>query len=264
MTCEEIISRAAYDIGDEKYKDISKEEYLKMLRRTYRDFCEKTKILRNVITFTTVDANAYQLYGIDQNSRIFGDNFLGTYRVEFDGHKAYETDLDTLKDSHLHSGSDAVDQFGGLIHHKEVFYSIQYKQDTLWMIFKNNTTVGKTITVYYYELPKITDLTDFTDSPQFDIKYHDKLVLGLEAEAWERKYTLSLAKGGESYFAVEYLKIIGNERERTKALWKASMELVHQEVMALKDDTIPLVVVPATAFDFVFDDVNDEIDESLF
>ena len=42
------------------------------------------------------------------------------------------------------------------------------------------------------------------------------------------------------------------------------MEKVHEEVMALKDDTIPIVVMPAPAFDMLnSEDANNEQDEAL-
>jgi hypothetical protein len=266
MTCEDIISRAAYNVGDEFYKEISQDEYLRMLRRTYRDFCEKTKLLRNVISFTTTaNVKSYKLYGNDENGRLFGDNFLGTYRVEWssDGisfRKAYETDLDSIKNGCYDGGFADIDDSDIMHDSHPLFYTINYFQDALWVIFTNLIAGSLTIKLWYYELPKITDLVDLNATPMFDQKYHDKLVQGLELKAWERRYVKAVAMEKPT----QVLNILAGERERIKGEWKIELEKIHEEVMALKDDTIPIVVMPAIAFSMLdSNDTNNEQDDNL-
>lgn len=94
----------------------------------------------------------------------------------------------------------------------------------------------------------------------FDQKYHDKLVQGLELKGWERRYVKAVAAEKPT----QVINIISGERERIKTEWKIEMEKVHEEVMALKDDTIPIVVMPAPAFDMLnSEDANNEQDEAL-
>jgi len=68
-------------------------------------------------------------------------------------------------------------------------------------------------------------------------------VQGLELKAWERRYVKAVA----SEKPTRYIGIVSSERERIKGEWKIEMEKIHEEVMALKDDTIPIIVMPATA-----------------
>lgn len=251
MTNDDIISRAAYDIGDPFFKDISKDEWLKMLRRVYRDFCEETKILRNAISFTTTTAKSYKLYGLDQNGNPFGDNFLGIYRAEYNDLKAYEVDFDTLKITTVGLGSD--------IDETTIVYTIQYNQDSLWVCFAHTPTTGDTFKIWYYELPRITSLAALADSPLIDKKYHDKLVEGLTVAGWYRKFLLSIQNKEGSMMT----KVYKTEYTEKKTDWMITMKKVHQEVMAFKDDTIPLQMLIGTPFDLnSFDDMNTEISDT--
>jgi hypothetical protein len=128
------------------------------------------------------------------------------------------------------------------------------------VIFTNLIAGSLTIKLWYYELPKITDLVDLNATPMFDQKYHDKLVQGLELKAWERRYVKAVAMEKPT----QVLNILAGERERIKGEWKIELEKIHEEVMALKDDTIPIVVMPAIAFSMLdSNDTNNEQDEDL-
>src|ERR1700690_1122308 len=115
MTCDDIISRASYNVGDEKFALASQDEYLRMLRRVYRKFAEKTKLIRNVVQFqTAANVVSYKLFGNDETGKLFGDNILGFYRVDWsaDGvtyNKAFESDLDTIKNSFSQGGFADID-----------------------------------------------------------------------------------------------------------------------------------------------------------
>ena len=64
MTVGEIVSRAAYEVGDDTFQKIKKDEHLRIIDRTYREFCAKTLILRSTISFETVAGQKeYPLYG---------------------------------------------------------------------------------------------------------------------------------------------------------------------------------------------------------
>jgi len=254
MTCEEIISRAAYDIGDKNYQVISKDEWLKIMRRVYREFCEKTKILRNAIKFTTTTAKSYKLYGIDGGGAVFGDNVLGWYRAEYNSKKAFEVDIDTLKESQV-----TLDSTGRVADENSILYSVIYIQQYLWICFIHTPTTGDIFKLWYYELPHITALAALTDSPLTDIKYHDDLVLGLTASGWHYRYIDAIQDKAQT----QLIGIYKSEYVENKGLWVKRMNEIHEEVMNLKDDTIPLVVVPGAPFDFTFEDTNDEIDNSL-
>ena len=83
---------------------------------------------------------------------------------------------------------------------------------------------------------------------------------GLEVKAWERRYVKAVA----AEKPIQVVKILSEERTRVNTLWVAEMEKIHQEVMAFKDDTIPIVVMPATGFDQGgMQDTNNELDEDL-
>jgi hypothetical protein len=262
MKTEEIINRAAYEIGDESFKYISKDEWLKMLRRVYRDFCEKTKILRNSISFVCTTDRSYKLYGADGTGVIFGDNFLGTYRAEYKGanslhgHKAFEVDFDTLKLSHglafeLHDTHFQDDT--------PIFYMVDYLQQNLWVHFAHTPTPGDKFSLWYYELPRITSLSDFDASPSIDLKYHDKLVEGLIVRGWKRRYIKAIQDEVPSAM----IKVFKEEYEETKVDWLTTLQKVENEVMNFKDDTIPLVMQVGTPFlDNYADDTNLEIDET--
>ena len=249
MTCEDIISRAAYNIGDEFYKEISKDEWLRMLRRVYRDFCEGTKILRNAVSFTTTTNKSYKLYGLDSNGVYFGDNFIGFFRAEYNGSKAYEVDLDSLKETVYADDTPSAEE--------PIVYTIMYVQQYLWICFKHTPKVGDIVKLWYYELPKITDPILLTDSPLVDLKYHDKLVQGLEVQGWRRKFILSISKKEPS----PMVKVYKEEYEEVKMEWLATIQKVEQEVMSFKDDTIPLQQWIATPMESWQDDDNTEIDE---
>jgi len=274
MTCDDIISRASYNVGDEMFKESSQDQYLRMLRRAYRNFAEKTKLVRNGIQFSTsANVVSYKLFGNDETGKLFGDNILGFYRVDWssDGgttfRKAFETDLDTIKNSFSQGGFADIDDadasanmFG--VGDDILFYTINYFQDALWIIFTNLTPASLIIKMWYYELPSITTcLPTLLDTPQFDQKYHDDLVLGLEYQAWRRRVVKAIAdeKNGQ------LIKLYITERDSIKAQWMARLDEIHREVQSFKDDTIPMQVMPQTAFDqWAAQDTNNEQDEDLY
>ena len=250
MKTEEIINRAAYEIGDENFKVITKDEWLKMLRRVYRDFCETTKLLRTTIEFVCTGAKDYKLYGMDQNGATVGDNFLGSYRAEYNGHKAFETDYDTLK-LLRHGAEDMVVNHG-------VLYVIDYKDQYLWVHFAHIPASGDTFKLWCYVMPRITDLADFDSVPLIDLKYHDDLVGGLIVRGWKRRYVKSTDNTSSAY-----AKLFKDEYGESKLEWLTRLKKIEQEVMSYKDDTIPIIVMPALPFDYSFDDNNNEIDQDL-
>jgi len=68
MEAREIVGRAAYNVGDEFFKTIKQDEYLRMLDWTYRTFAEQTRLIHGVIGFLTIAGQKeYTLYGTVAN-----------------------------------------------------------------------------------------------------------------------------------------------------------------------------------------------------
>ena len=258
MTAGEIVNRAAYEVGDEYFRLMTKQEYLRALRRAYREFSTITKALRNKISYIADGTNkAFKLYGTGSDSRVFGDNVLGFWRVEYKtpnsekGLKAIEVDFDAKNALELESLEPPADTDID----RAVYYAIVRMQQDLWQCWAHLPTAGDIVTIYYYEIPKIDEPADYDTEIMFDRAWHDYLVPGVVAFALRRLYRKALINK-DTKMASMYKEDYAESREE----WEAVKYKVSQEVLKFMDDTIPIVQEIGSPF---ADDSNDDSETEI-
>lgn len=253
MNAGQIIGRAAYDCGDEEFHFIRKDEYLRMLNRVYRYFTENTLILRNIVGFLTVSGTKeYLLYGTDSLGNIYGDNFLGFYRVEYNGVKCYERDLDSLLNQgsiNTLDGPDTTDPH-------EIVYAMDYLGEYLRMIFIHDPATNDEVILYYYEQPRIGVINSVNYSLKIHPSYQEDLVIGVEALANKRLAKLALlSKKG---LKPDASKVFNSEYIVARNDFFARVMRVKGKVANFKDDTIPLQMsIAGSAFSVSMGDDGD-------
>lgn len=180
----DIISRVAYEIGDELYQVIKKPEMIKALDRVYRMYCQQTLIKTGTIGFKgTGTDNEFDLFGPIDLGGFFGDNFFSLYRVEFNKHRMEERDFEWIMDArHRHSHPD----LDGNRNRHHYLYAIKYLNKYQRMYFAFIPALGDEIILWYYEYPRLGTINNLAQVFPIDDKNTDDLIIGLTVWGWKR------------------------------------------------------------------------------
>ena len=255
MTCAQIVERAAYEIGDEGFDFLTKDEYLRYLERVLRELCRKTRVMRKSITITLPASRSVYIYSV--GPPILADDILGVYYVSYlplgatDALPCTEGTKDSVIAAYRET---AVTDYADVAYRS---YYVERIGTKVAFVFSHIPTAGDTVTVEYYVRPQIGSLT-LTTEPQIGATYHDDLVLGLTVPVVKRLYVLAL--GGRSGLNKDSAKAYSELYKENKELWKDRMSDIEKEIKGFLDSRIPLQMQVATPFEDLGDDVDTEED----
>src|ERR1043166_2567646 len=207
QSVEDIIARVAYEVNDELFRVIKKPEMIRALDRVYRQYCQVTLIKTGTIGFKGDGVlNEYDLYGPIDIGGIFGDNFFRLYRVEYQGHRAWEQDFESVMNAR--KGHHSVDGEGHS-HHK-VIYAIRYLEKFQRMYFPFVLPLDSEVVLWFYEYPRLGTINALNQLFPIDDKNTDDLIIGLSIWAWKKM---------KFHYIKEMLEM---SRDRKMGVWLAS------------------------------------------
>lgn len=249
MTFKDVVDRTAYEIGDDRFELLTRDEYLKYLERAYRDLCEFTFILRGVLTLTCTASKRLDLYTTIE-SVVYGNDIKGIFYVKYTpvgsttGAKAYERTFDDAEIDVL-----SVNSYGyGTVEHRT--YTILRESEKVTMLWSHTPTAGDTVEIHYYRSPVPGSIVLTSEIP-FSSVYHEDLVLGTTMKVLRRLYIL--ATRGKKGMKPDDAKVYYYPYKEAKEDWKERLPVIRREVTSFLDDTIPLIMQIGSPFD-MFDD----------
>lgn len=248
QTVQDIIARSAWAVDDEFYEVLKKGELIKTLDRVYREYCDKTGILSQIIGFKTTNSMEYELAGPVDDGTYFGDEFKGIYRLEYNEKRAVEKVFEDIKNFQLDLA---------IINNEvtPVPYAIRYLNNTRRIYFPFIPNVDDEVIFWWYRVPRIGTLSTMTSTFSIDDRRTDDLVLGLNVIAWRSLFVRYTAKGKRdaAQIAIEEFKL-------SKEEWKSKLLEVERSVKGFTEDITPTQVEIPSPFEDLGDDTDYVVD----
>lgn len=237
MIAKQIVDRAAYELGDETFKTLKQNEYLRILDRIYRTFAIRTRTINKVVGFlTSATVKEYDLYGIDENGVFYGDTFLKFYRVEYNDIKAVERDFDKIKSF---SKMLELSEEDRTVEPEMIVFAIDRNGNYLRMIFPFQPAENDEVILYYHEVPKIGTVNSLTFVPEIDIRYHEDLVAGVVAVA--SSIILRRIALGRLILSDKALEVMIGSNKESRDIFELSMRKIRGNDAQFMDETVPII-----------------------
>jgi hypothetical protein len=244
MTVQQIVDRAAYEVGDERFEFMSRDEYRRFFERAFREFCYTTFAVKGEATFTSDGSRNMPLYAA--GPPIVGTDILAIYYAKYypvgstSGVKAYERTEDDMEiDSSLLGDSSYLES-----DYKS--YTIHRDENKLVAYWSHTPVTGDRFVIKYYRLP-LPDSLALDDEVPTTYTYQEDLVGGVTVLALKRMYIL--ATRNKKGLTPDMAKTYFYPYKEAKAEWENRLLRIRRDVTSFLDDTIPLIMQVGSPFD---------------
>jgi hypothetical protein len=259
MTAEKVIERAAYELGDDIFEYITKDEYLRFLERAIRDLCKTAKVMKSSHTYDmTAGSKELELY--QSGPPAVGDDVMSIYNIRYYttgdlvGVRCVEQIMDDVENTD--SDLQGVDLYSS----GYKLYRVERSGATVKLVFVGAAVAGDTVKIWYNVLPQIGS-QPLSQELSFDRAYHSDIVTGVTVFAAKRMAMLSVL--GKRGLGKEAAKVYDSFYRDAGNAWELSKYRIAQKVNNFLDETIPNVIEVATPFDDLGSDTDLTIDGGL-